>query len=270
MADTYNTIVALIGMPRSGTSWLGQLFDSSPEVCYRLEPIFSYAFKNVVGEHSTKQEYEQFFDDIYRSQDEFLLQVDKRQAGTYPVFYKRDNLPFLAFKTTRFHQLMETILGHFDNLKMVSIVRHPCGAICSWLNTPREIPASADPRMEWRSGACRKTAKEEFWGFEDWKIVTRLHLRLQVEFPDKFTIIRYEDLVSDTNQVLCKVFDFVGLAMHEQTRRFIKSCHARHDNDSYSVFKSKQVVDTWRTLLPVDIQQSIISEISGTDLAIFL
>lgn len=270
MTDTYRSIVALIGMPRSGTSWLGQLFDSSPDVAYRLEPIFSYAFKNLVDEHSSREEYELFFDGIYRSQDNFMLQSDKRRAGTYPEFNKHDTPQFLVFKTTRFHQLMEAILGHFENLKMVSIVRHPCGSICSWLNTPREFPVSADPRLEWRRGACRKVAKEEFWGFEDWKAVTRLHLSLQVKFPNQFTIIRYEDLVSDTSHVLSKVFDFVGLVMHEQTKQFIKSCHARHDEDSYSVFKSKHVVDMWRTLLPIDIQQTIISETVATDLAIFL
>lgn len=257
-------------MPRSGTSWLGQLFDSSPDVAYRLEPIFSYAFKNVVDEYSSRDEYQRFFNGIYCSHDDFMLQNDKRRAGTYPIFQKNLQPSILAFKTTRFHHLMETMLIYFNNLKMVSIVRHPCGAICSWLNTAREFPANADPNTEWRTGACRKTAKEEFWGFDDWKEVTRLHLSLQKKYPKQFTIIRYEDLVNETTQVLSEVFKFIGLEMNVQTETFIKSCHIRHDVDSYSVFKSKQVVDAWRTLLPADIQQTIISEIEGTDLAIFL
>ena len=34
--------VAIFGVPRSGTSWLGQIFNSSPMVAYRFQPLFSY------------------------------------------------------------------------------------------------------------------------------------------------------------------------------------------------------------------------------------
>ena len=40
-------VIAIFGMPRSGTSFLGQILDSSPSVAYRLEPIFSYKLKNI-------------------------------------------------------------------------------------------------------------------------------------------------------------------------------------------------------------------------------
>ncbi|NVN98670.1 MAG: sulfotransferase [Geobacteraceae bacterium] len=269
MTETFRTIVALIGMPRSGTSWLGQLFDSSPEVAYRLEPIFSYAFKNVVDEHSTKEEYNQFFEGIYRSQDDFMLQTDKRIAGTYPVFIKNDFQPFLVFKTTRFHNLLDPMLSYLENLKMVCIVRHPCGSICSWLNTPREFPTAADPKTEWRSGACRKTANEEFWGFNDWKVVTLKHLELHKKYPDRFKIIKYEDLVGDTSKVIADLYDFAGLTMSKQTYEFIKSCHLRHDDDSYSVFKDKKVVNNWRGILDASIVSTILNELKGTTLEQF-
>lgn len=269
MIDTYKAIVAIIGMPRSGTSWLGQLFDSSPEVAYRLEPIFSYAFKNAVDEHSNREQYKIFFDGIYRSQDDFMLQTDKRIAGTYPIFRKNDVQPFLVFKTTRFHNLMDTMLSYFENLKMVCIVRHPCGSICSWLNTSREFPAVANPETEWRSGACRKTANEEFWGFDDWKVVTLKHLDLQKKYPDRFIIIKYEELVGDTCKVLASLYDFVGLTMSEQTYEFIQSCHSRHDDNSYSVFKDKTVVDKWRHRLDPYIVSTILDELKGTTLEQF-
>lgn len=266
----YKTIVAIVGMPRSGTSWLGQIFDSSPNTAYRLEPIFSYAFKNAVDEKSSKEDYIKLFDGIYLSQDDFLLQKDKRESGAYPKFHKNNQPEFLAFKTTRFHHLIEDMLRYFDNLKMVSIVRHPCGAICSWLNTPREFPASADPMKEWRTGNCRKTAKEEFWGFDDWKKVTALHMRLEKEYPKQFKIVRYEKFVENTLEETKALFDFVGLKLEEQTRKFIEECHVKHNQDSYSVFKSKEVAYSWENRLPMEIQKEIIDEIKDTSLAIFL
>lgn len=266
----YKTVIAIVGMPRSGTSWLGQIFDSSPNVAYRLEPIFSYAFKNAVDENSTKDEYKGLFDGIYISHDDFLLQKDKREAGTYPTFLKRESPEFLAFKTTRFHHLLENMMRYFENLKMVSIVRHPCGAINSWLNTPREFPATADPMKEWRTGNCRKTAKEEFWGFDDWKKVTSMHMEFAKIYPEQFKIIRYEDLVEDTLPRTMELFNFTGLDLEGQTISFIRECHNHHNSDSYAVFKKKDVSCTWKDSLPKEIQKEIIEEIKGTPLEIFL
>ena len=47
--------VAIHGVPRSGTTWLGSIFDSSPNVIYRNQPLFSYAFKSYLSEHSLVQ-----------------------------------------------------------------------------------------------------------------------------------------------------------------------------------------------------------------------
>ena len=42
------TPVFAFGVPRSGTSWFGELFNSSPRVAYRFQPLFSYAFKDAI------------------------------------------------------------------------------------------------------------------------------------------------------------------------------------------------------------------------------
>ena len=41
----FDRIISIHGVPRSGTSWLGQILDSSPKVRYKFQPLFSYAFK---------------------------------------------------------------------------------------------------------------------------------------------------------------------------------------------------------------------------------
>jgi hypothetical protein len=171
----------------------------------------------------------------------------KRQAGIRDIsdILKRDDPEFLAFKTTRFHHLLEDMLNFFDNLKMISIVRHPCGAINSWLNTPSEFSASADSMKEWRTGNCRKTAKEEFWGFDDWKKVTLMHMDLEQKYNKQFKIIKFEQLVSHPLIKTEELFSFVGLDVEDQTRKFISECHSRHDQDSYSVYKQKSVAVTF-------------------------
>ena len=83
----FKKVVALYGVPRSGTSWLGQILDSCPDAVYRYQPLFSYRFKNRITTESSTDEIEQFFQELYcADEDDFLNQKEKRISGIYPVF----------------------------------------------------------------------------------------------------------------------------------------------------------------------------------------
>jgi hypothetical protein len=224
-----------------------------------------------VTEESSKNEYERVFRGAYESDDAFMNQTLRRKLGQYPNFSDKDEKPdILAIKMTRFHNLIVRILELFENLKMVSIVRHPCAAVHSWLTAPNEFPSTADPMKEWRSGSCRKTGPEEFWGFDDWKRVTRLHMKMEDQYPGRFRIVQYESLVSRLFRETHELFDFLGLDYTEQTARFLKSCHDRHDEDPYAVFKDPSVKDRWRFELDSQIRGEILRETGNSDLARFL
>jgi Sulfotransferase family len=268
----FKKIIVVIGMPRSGTSWLGQIFDSSPQVAFRLSPLFSYTLKNMVNEKSSQAEFEEMFLKAYQAtEDEFMNQFNRRKAGHYPVFNeKRTPLDFLVIKDTRYHHLLPRMLELLENLMVVAIVRHPCGAIYSWITHPREFPSTANPMQEWRTGACRKTGPEEFWGFEDWKKVTRLHLDLEQAYPNRFCIIQYEHLAQAPIPRTRQMFDFVGLEYTSQTQDFLIASQQTDDPDPYAVYKTPDTKDRWRNALAPEIQTEIIQEIQSTELARFL
>jgi hypothetical protein len=258
-------------MPRSGTSWLSQIVESCPQVRFRLSPFFSYAFKNRVNATSSRDEFESVFRGAYEATDEFMEQTRNRKAGHYPTFGERDPEPaVLVMKMTRFHDYLEQMLRLFPELKVVAIVRNPCGAINSWLRTPREFPAGAVPLDEWRTGRCRKTGPGEFWGFDDWKEVTRLHLRLEDEHPLQFRIFRYEDLVAGGTPAAERIFAFFDLPFGEQSRRFLQESQSRHDDDTHATFKRPEVKDRWRSELEEPIREAIYAELQGTELERFL
>lgn len=265
-------IIAIVGMPRSGTSFLGQLFDSHPNVAFRMEPLFAYRLKNIVDENSSREEYIDFFNRAYdASDDEFMNQMDKREKGVYPIFQK-EHQDILVIKTTRFHEILPILLHHFNSseLSIISVVRHPCGAIHSWLQHPKEFPQHLDKMDHWRSGACRKTAKEEYWGFDDWKTVTKLHLSLEKRY-ENFRVFRYEDIVAHLEKMSDNLFAFAGLEKTAQVRQFISECQTRDDEDPYSVYKDKAVVTKWKGKLDETIAQTIINEcLESTDLSVFL
>ncbi len=262
----FSNIIFIVGVPRSGTSWLGQIIDSSPDVRYRYQPIFSYAFKDAVDMDSSKEEFNHFFTKVYNSDDDFLCQSERKEKGLYPVFDKKKDMPsFLTIKMVRYHHLILKIMEYFEELKTVGIVRHPCGVINSWLSHPNEFPERAEPKEEWRDGECRnKGHPEEYWGFEAWKEVTDMFMKLEEKYEERFMIIKYEDLVSNKIQKTKELFRFLGLDYTKQTEDFLIESQSKHHVDPYSVYKDKKVKEKWKWQLDEEIKEEILDEIRGT------
>lgn len=267
----YQSAFMIAGVPRSGTSWLAEIMNSSPETACRFQPLFSWAFKDHVGVDSPREDYERFLHDLYASQDTFLLQTDKREAGIYPVFTKRPSPRVLCMKEVRYHYLHVRFLTYFPEFKLIAIVRNPCAVLASWMASPKEFPPGSNPQSEWRLGACKNQGKpENFFGFYKWREATHIFLDLQERFPDRVQLIRYEDLVENPDSISEQLFAFVGLPFGEQTRRFLAECNNRHSDDPYSVFKHKEVKDRWRRDLDPTIIRGVEEEIRGTRLEPFL
>tara|TARA_B110001469_G_scaffold117373_1_gene123299 strand:- start:16518 stop:17354 length:837 start_codon:yes stop_codon:yes gene_type:complete len=269
----FDKIVWLNGMPRSGTSWLSQIFDSHPSVAFRLSPLFSYRFKNQVDSGSSLCEWRKFFEEVYKASDDgFINQTDKREAGFYPTFERKDcNRNTLVIKDTRYHNLTSSVLEMFPDIRFIHIVRHPCAAINSWLRAPREFPQNLNPLEQWRSGACRKTSKEEFWGFDDWVELTKRYLDFEVEFPQQVKVISYDKLVRSPVAVVREMFDFVGMIIPQQTLDFLKISQESNVDSEYAVFKNKeQVLNRWEAELHPQIIKEIKLILSNTELECFV
>ena len=254
------------GMPRSGTSWLCQIFESSPEVAFRLAPLFSYQFRNTMSLNDTAGAWRDFFLKVYNTADEWILQLDRRNRGDFPVFEHRAETPsHLVIKDIRHHNYARYLLTLDIDFQIVHIVRNPLAAMHSWV-TSGEFPEGAMPREEWNDGKCRKINENEFWGLQDWIKLTRDYLRLQDEMPDKVYVVSYEELVNDPITQTTRMFEFAGLDMHDQTIDFLTQSHSRHDNAHYSVFKNKSVVTRWKDEIDPVIEEGIRREMRGTGL----
>lgn len=263
--------ILLMGMPRSGTSWLSQIFDSNKNTKLRLSPLFSYAFKNAVNEKSSKNDWNILLEKVYKAEDDFMNQTVRKNKGEYPNFEEKNTNPeFLVIKDTRYHNLTEKSLEMINGLKIIYIVRNPCGAIHSWLTAPREFPATANPKEEWRNGKCRKTGEEEFWGFNDWKKVTTLYMDLQKKYPNKIKIISYEELVDNPAKLTNEIFEFTNLNLEEQTLEFLKKSQSSHVKNEYAVFKNPKVKDRWKNELNKNIINEIQEDLKNTNLEKFL
>lgn len=264
--------IALLGVARSGTSWLGNIFDSSPKVTYRFQPLFSYEFRGRLSHESSREEYFEFLENLRDADTEFLTQMDKKQAGLYPVFEKSSEPDTLVFKENRFLYYFGKMARTLpDELKIVSIIRNPCAVINSWVQNPKEFPPGSIIDDEWRFGACKNEGKEEnFFGFYKWREAANICLDMADQMPDIAKIIKYEDLVEDPLKFTSELFDFVGLQVTDQTRSFLSDSGEKHLESPYAVYKDRSVKDKWRDTLDKKIVREIYDELSGTRLQTFL
>ncbi len=264
------TITYIAGVARSGTSWLGQLFDSSPHVRFSFQPLFSYEFKNRVNEDSSSDEFRRLMDDIYNTKSSFLNQNDKRDSGEYSVFEKESATPHLVFKENRYQNLIEPMMRKCLEVKLVAIIRNPNAVLNSWMKNPKEFPPESYPLTEWRYGDCKNEGHEDFFGYYKWKEVTNLYLDLYDKWPDRVYVLRYEGLVESPQETVKELFAFCGVDENEQTNHFIRRSSSSHTDSLYSVFKDKRVISQWRHELDPYITTEIAHDLVGTRLERFI
>lgn len=266
-------VASIHGAPRSGTSWLGQIFNSHPDVAYRFQPLFSYRFKELIKPESSQEEIEHFLQDLYAVEDdEFIFQTRQQDRGAHPVgLFKAARPSLLVMKEVRYHYLIETLLRQVEGIKVIGIVRNPCGAVNSWLKTPREFKPEWNAAAEWRNAQAKNQGRrEEYYGFEKWKELARLFLRLEKDRPDAFYLLRYETLVIHTEAETAKLFAFCGLDFPPQVQAFLSASHAREVEDPDTVFRTSDVAERWKSELDPSIRDAILRDLEGGDLAVFL
>lgn len=271
MIRTNIDIISVHGAPRSGTSWLGQILNSSPDVAYRFQPFFSYAFKNRLTENASDEITSAFFDDLLATHDEFVLQT-KNVSGHHETTFKKNHpARLMVLKEVRYHYLINFLLHTVENLKVVGIVRHPCAVINSWLKAPREFKSEWNELEEWQFAELKnENKKEEYFGFGKWKELTSLFLDLQSRFGSRFLLVNYDKLVDNTEPVTKEIFKFCGLEMQQQTRDFIKLSTESSSNDPYSVLRGKNEHHSWKTELNPVIANQILKELRDTPLNQFI
>ncbi len=270
MSKSHPNTILIHGVPRSGTSWLGQLFNAHEDVAYRYQPLFSHAFKDRLRPDSSPEAIEEFFDDLMTTDDPFVLGCDPDIHGSYSKFRKSADQTHLVVKHVRYHHLLTNWLDSLNSLKVVALVRHPCAVILSWFNAPREFNPEWDPHKEWRLAQAKNQDRpEEFNGFDRWKEAARLFLRLSQERPQQCRLLRYGDLIADPLGETEGVFNWVGLQPTTQSTGFIRESTSRHVEDAYAVHKIKADDQRWRKDLHPAIADAILSDIKDTELEQF-
>ncbi len=256
--------VAIHSVPRSGSTWLGELFNSHPKVNYSYQPLFSYAFKDYLNEESSFEHIQDYFQKIQQSEDEFIRQKEARLKGKLPQFSKNEKSTHSVYKEVRYHHILENLLEQDADIKVIGLVRNPMAVINSWLRAPKEFRADLGWKIveEWRFAPKKnQNKKEEFNGYEKWKEVYFLFKDLEKKYPNRFYFLPYLKLLSDTEKTIQSLFDFSNLDMSQQTIDFINKPKSKQKTGTYTVNIEKQKDDFWKTELPKFIQDDILKDL---------
>jgi hypothetical protein len=264
--------IAIHGVPRSGTTWIGALFDSCPVVRYVNQPLFSYAFKDRLSLSSTASDIQDFFREIAISDDEFINQTSQKSKRSFPVFPKQDT-EAVCYKEARYHHLIPHLLKTDDELVMFMIIRNPLSVISSWEKAPKEFnPQEMVLLEEWRAAEKKnRNRPEEWYGFDKWKEFSNMAFEMVRLYPGRCHIIEYTELLLETEATVRRCFEFCDIPFGPQTIDFIQESRSKDMTaDAYSVFRVKQNDELWRGSLPTEIIEAITKELRGTELERFL
>lgn len=260
----YKSVVGIYGAPRSGTSWLGQLFDSAPNVKYQMHPFYSWQFRDKLHPRSTKEEIDAYFRSVYQSEDPYLRQVDRRAAGVYPTWsVKSDHPDVLVYKEVTTIYLLPILLQRASNFKAVVIVRNPFDAMTSWYNDKKDCRKEWDFEKEWYFAQSRNELQaESYYGFHKWKEATHTFYEVEKAFPDKVLRITYEELYDNTTEVVERLFWETGCAFSQQTESFIWNSTHSSNPDTFSVFRDHQTKEKTGSLtLPDSVKEIMRQEL---------
>lgn len=260
----YKKLVALYGVPRTGTTWLGQIFDSCPEAVYRYQPLFSYRFKNRIRMEDSKEEITKFFEELYMErEDAFLNQKEQREKGLCPFFEnKNQEGDILVYKEARYLYTVPFLLELFEDIKVIGIVRNPVSVLESWMNASSEYKDFWKVEEEWMFAQNKNEYRpENYYGYYKWKECLKMFLDMKIKYPDNFMLVRYEDLNENAAAKTKELFSFAGLPFVGQTEDFIINSQSRTVDNAYSVYKAKSEQRKRKRALPEEIKAKIFQDL---------
>lgn len=271
MSQLPDHLIAIHSAPRSGSSWLGQIFKSSRQVEFRYQPLFSYAFKDFLNPSSSRERIIEFTKAIRASDDDYIHQRIEDVYVEYPDHGARKDVTHLIWKEVRYHHIIRNLMAKMPELRMIGLVRHPCAVIDSWIRSPREFKAGWEVSLEWRNAPSKNQNRpEEFNGFAKWLEVAKLFQEIEALYPNRFLIVRYSDLNASPVKVVKGIFTFCGLSFARETEDFIVQSRSKEGADANSIYRLVRPDVGWKQRLPSEITTAIVEETRASGLERFL
>lgn len=223
-------VAFIIGCPRSGTSILGELLDTSPNVYYAGE-------SNQPFWHSLSP------DDYHHEQDESHMTEDiiNQVRGRFAEQYPTDKL--VIDKTPPNILRLPMLYAAFPDAYYIHIVRHGLDVACSLVPGLSSDSGWSHLKPKHWEGLqiCYKNTQElaaNLWLYVSQKIISESMLRRIKHWHQ----VRFEDLIQKTEEETLALFEFLELPIGMGTVKFMDQI----DNDPVDGYNAMGQ-DFWQT-----------------------
>ena len=302
----YNTNLLIIAHGRSGSSFLGQLFNKHADVFYVYEPLSILQATTLRHSSLYEQSALRLMEDIlkcnFQKQKEFLsflssfplnrfssealtvpfcknitdLRTNRtlvhcenlgdRRTSTECLLRKHRVIKVLSHRIPNMTvDAFKSILKSIKKLKIIHLMRDPRAIVASMKRVglisennvdesrgeSGEFPTIPTPRKT--SERLRKTAPRRFHQqIQKFCLSTidalAFALEAERELKDRYTLVRYEDLVADVRRVARSMYEFAEIPFLEKINKWIlKSTHT-WSRGEYTTFRNDvpSRVDSWK------------------------
>lgn len=257
----------ILSMPRSGSSWVGEIAGAAANAMYLREPITQ----------TLQAEYTVVPIDPRRPPANHVAIGDLAFAGN--AGFPGQILPDPSQWRLRGRSSRRVVVKEVNPMaaawmieryrpRVVFLLRHPAAIAASywslgWRSIERQtakIPAGMLESFGGDASAAARSASG-FWGHHGvlQAVAMRLGIGALASYPDHYTV-RYEDICAAPEAEFRRLFEFAGLQWDETISARINersSQTANEDTRAFSTVRnSASMVDTWRRkVAPDDLRQ---------------
>jgi len=182
--------IFVVGSPRSGTTLLAVLLDRHSRICVTPETAFFDEFKSLNDLRTWPRvpELKLSFDAIVARDPKTPAAVLATMLDLYAEAHGKTRC---GEKTPHHLRHVPTLMTSFPRAKVVCMLRDERDATRSLMSVP------------WFKG-------NRFTATLLWKRTARRMKRFAARYPDRFTVVRYEELVANPTDVMTRVMHFLG------------------------------------------------------------
>ncbi len=202
---------------------------------------------------------------------------------TIPRWMFREDISQIHFvvKSVMSNLRLAWLHRNFPTFRLLLIIRHPGGYLSSWLRGARDHGWAGFGDKSRLNGTLLPFPRAEHEKYAPayhhgsrfereliyWIIVNETPL-LELAESSALKVVVYEELCSDTEGVLRRVYEHCGIPLGESTKRFIEASTSKHQDGFYSVFKDpSRVAEQWREVLSSEQIETVDSYLAGSFLS---
>ncbi len=301
--------ILVVGLPRSGTTWTAKLLDSSPDVFYLHEPDSQRRIPCVPLAPAVEdaQHWQPFIDRFVES----LFDTCSVNTCTKQPWFRKESIPRLSWNAKRISGMLSQRMGmkvrSFSTpaavsqgrmslvwksieflgragllarsatpVKVIQVVRHPCGFVASVLRGERKrkfqkvVPLSEDMgifeivvNMEIARklgltlntmAACTPVQRLAWY----WTIFNAKAARELRSMPQA-AAVSYDTICVDPLSAVQEIFARTGLSWQTQTEKFVQASSDAGETSYYSVMRnSASAAKGWQQELSKQQTQEVL------------